>query len=339
MRNATRELFNAYMERIGELNHVDDTTKLFTVDPSVQQTLRTRLTETSAFMGLINVMLVDEIKGEVLGLGDTGLIASRTDTTGAGRRVTRDPTDMDKDVYECAQTNYDTRLNYAKLDAWAKFPNFQELIRNVILRAQALDRMRVGFNGTSVAQNTNRNTNPMGQDVNKGWLQKMRDARPEAVLDSGSETTRVTYGTGATADFENLDAMIYSAAQELLEPWHRNATDLVVICGSELLNDKYFPIINTTLDPTEQIARDVIMSTKRLGNMPAYQVPFFPADACLITSFDNLSIYEQEGKRRRFMKESPEVNAVENFESSNDAFAIEDLGKAVLVEKIALENA
>ena len=48
-------------------------------------------------------------------------------------------------------TEFDTHLGYAKLDAWAKFPNFQAMVRDVIVRQQALDRMMIGFNGTSAA--------------------------------------------------------------------------------------------------------------------------------------------------------------------------------------------
>jgi hypothetical protein len=66
------------------------------------------------------------------------------------------------------------------------------------------------------------------------------------------------------------------------------------------------------------------------------RVPFFPARALLITSLDNLAIYEQEETRRRQLKEESEYNRVANYESANVAYVVEDYGKAALVENIVL---
>jgi hypothetical protein len=58
------------------------------------------------------------------------------------------------------QTNFDSGIPYAQLDAWAKFKDFQTKLRDVIIKQQALDRIMIGFNGTSVADTTDRNANP-----------------------------------------------------------------------------------------------------------------------------------------------------------------------------------
>lgn len=72
--------------------------------------------------------------------------------------------------------------------------------------------------------------------------------------------------------------------------------------------------------------------------MPAARVPYFPDNAILITRFDNLSIYFQEGARRRRVEDVPKRDRIENYESSNDAYVIEDLGLAALVENIELKD-
>ncbi|NPR02541.1 capsid protein, partial [Escherichia coli] len=77
----------------------------------------------------------------------------------------------------------------------------------------------------------------------------------------------------------------------LIEPWYQEDPDLVVIVGRQLLADKYFPIVNKEQDNSETLAADVIISQKRIGNLPAVRVPYFPADAMLITKLENLSIY------------------------------------------------
>lgn len=333
MRNDTRILFNQFASQVAKLNGVQAASQKFAVDPSVQQRLEKRIQESSDFLGRINMIGVDELKGEKLALGISGPIAARTDVSQKDRE-TRDLSTLDSQGYECRLTEFDTHLGYGKLDAWAKFPNFQELVRDAIVRQQALDRIMIGFNGTSAAAQTNAATNPMLQDVNIGWLQHYRTQAPARVLKEGA--TAGTLKVGKNGDYENLDAVVYDAVNELIDPWFRNATDLVAIVGRKLMADKYFPLINQTQPPTEQQAMDVIISQKRIGGQQGLQVPFFPDNAILVTTLDNLSIYWQNGARRRYVSENPKRNRIENYESSNDAYVVEDFGAGCLIENIEL---
>ncbi len=340
MQTATRALFSAYLNRQAELNGVPVATvhgeKAFTVDPTVQQRLIDKQQESSAFLQAINVVTVPEMKAAKLGLGVSGPIASRTNTATTDR-ATKDPSALDSDDFECKQTNSDTHLTYAKLDMWAKYPDFQVRIRNQIVRRQALDRIMIGFNGVSAAVATDMATYPLLQDVNIGWLQKMRATAPTHVLATGdAEAGKIIIAPGADGDYANLDALVYDARYNLMPSWAREDTELVAIVGSDLLHDKYFPMVNVDHDPTEQLARDIIMSKKQLGGLPAARVPFFPAGTVLITRYDNLSIYEQEGKRRRTIVDNAKRDRVENFESSNDAYVVEDYDYGVLIEKIQI---
>jgi hypothetical protein len=106
-----------------------------------------------------------------------------------------------------------------------------------------------------------------------------------------------------------------------------------------LMHDKLFPLVNDTKDPTEKIAADLLISAKRVGGLQAVQVPFFPAGTVLITRFDNLSIYYQESARRRYLQDNPKRDRIENYESSNDAYVVEQYGMAALVENIEANNA
>ena len=65
-------------------------------------------------------------------------------------------------------------------------------------------------------------------------------------------------------------------------------------------------------------------------------VPFFPEDALMITSLDNLAIYVQEETRRRQVKDEPALDQIENYESVNEDFVVEDYGRAALVENIVM---
>ena len=158
MKQTTRFQFNAYLSRIAELNSVDtgDLDKKFSVEPSVTQTLMTRVQESSAFLQMINIIPVDEMKGEKVGVGVSGSIASTADTTGDGERKTADFNTLTAEGYECRQTNYDFHFRYATLDLWARYQDFQARLRDAIVKRQALDRITIGFNGVERAATSNR---------------------------------------------------------------------------------------------------------------------------------------------------------------------------------------
>lgn len=336
MRNDTRARFSVYVAGLAAANGIGDTAKKFAVLPAIQQRLETKIQESSEFLKLINIMPVVEMMGARLGLGINGPIASRTNTSADKSRKTAEVGSLDEQKYLCAQTNYDTHMRYNMLDSWAKFSDFAARLSAVRLQRCALDRIMIGFNGTSVAGDTDRAANPLLQDVNKGWLQDLRDNAAGRVLATGKTAGKIVVGSGANADYKTLDGLVFDAAQNLLDPWHSNAGDLVAITGRNLLNDKLFPLVNDPKAPTETLAADIVRSQRRLGGLPAITVPFFPDGAVLVTSLSNLSIYFQESARRMHVKEAPEKDRVETYESSNDAFVIEDLGKAALVEKIEI---
>lgn len=333
MRTETRPLFDQYTRRVAQLNGVADPSKIFTVSPEVQQTLEGKMQESSSFLRAINMTPVNDMQGQKVGIGIGSTIAGRTDTSGSAERQPTDPTNMDSNEYRCVQTDFDTALTYNRIDTWSRHKNFQTLIRDAILARQSLDRIMIGFNGTSAATNTNRTTNPLLQDVNKGWLQQYRDNADHRVLDGGKATGVVKIG-GADADYANLDALVMDAVSSLIDPWHAKDPGMVVILGRSLIHDKYFPIINKDNAPTEQLAADLVLGTKRIGGLPPADVPFMPDDAILITSLSNLSLYWQIGGRRRFIQEQPAKNRVVNFESSNDAYVVEDYGMGCLIENI-----
>lgn len=333
MKNATRLLFNQYLEDQAKLNGVPSVAQKFAVAPTIQQKLESRIQESSAFLQSINIVPVDEMQGEKLGLGTSGPIASRTNTT-VNDRATVDASSLEGTGYKCEQTNYDTHIRYNTLDMWAKFQDFQIRLARAIQRQCALDRIMIGFNGTSVAAATDRNANPLLQDVNKGWLQYLRDNAAARVMDEGATAGKVV--VGAAGDYRTLDGLVYDATQSLLDAWHANAGDLVAIVGRDLMHDKLFPLVNEKQAPTEQLAADIVRSQMRLGGLPGITVPFMKPNAVLITSLDNLSIYYQAGARRRAVLDNPKRDRIETYESSNDAFVFEDLGKACLVENIEI---
>ncbi|WP_350614647.1 phage major capsid protein, P2 family [Pseudomonas sp. HY7a-MNA-CIBAN-0227] len=330
MRNDTRKLFTAYLGQVALLNRVESATATFSVDPTIQQKLETKIQESSEFLTKINIIGVDEQEGEKVGLGVGSTVASRTNTA-LKKREPRAIGTLSSDKFRAEQTDFDTYVNYKQLDAWAKFPDFQTRLSSAIAQRQALDRIQIGFYGTTAAEQTDRTAHPLLEDVNIGWLQQYRTHAPDRVLKEGAVAGKITIGKAG--DFKNIDALVYDAIQ-LLDPWFRRNPGLVVLTGRELVHDKFLALVNKDQDATNTLASDLIISQRRVGGLPLYEVPYIPEGTILITTLANLSVYWQIGARRRYLKEEPEWNRVSNFESSNEAYVVEEYGLGCLLENI-----
>ncbi|AJB65847.1 capsid protein [Acinetobacter baumannii] len=329
MRNDTRIKFNHSLKKLAEINGVETVEKQFTVAPAPEQKLEEKIQASSAFLQKINITPVPKQSGQAIGLSVNNTIAGRTDTSGSGERKPSDPTGLGADDYTCKQTDFDVALPYEKLDAWASFPDFHARWNSAVAQAIALDRIMIGFNGTSAAATTDRVANPKLQDVNIGWLEKIRTKAPDRRMNN------VTIG--ATGTYKNLDSLVIDAVAELIDDVHQDATDLVVICGRSLLNDKNFPIVNNAEDNQNTLAGQILVGQKQIGGLPAIRVPSFPDNTILITSLDNLSIYYQKDSKRRYIVEEPNKNRVADYQSSNEAYVIEAFEKVALVEGIAIQ--
>lgn len=342
MRKETRFKFNQYLSRIAELNGIatSDLDKKFTVEPSVTQTLFDKIQQSSSFLKLINMVTVGELTEEKVGIDVTGTIASTTDTDGGIERKTADFGKLDAYRYFCHPVNFDYHLKYGKLDLWARFQDFQIRIRNAIIKRQALDYITIGFNGVSRAATSDRAQNPLLQDVAVGWLQKYRNDAPERVMssvtaDDGTVISN-TIKVGKGGHYANLDALVMDAFESLVAEIHRENPEMVVICGRRILTDKYFPMINKFQANSEQLAGELIISQKTIGQLQAVRAPFFPANSVFITTLDNISIYLYEDGHRRHIVENPKLDQVENYEQVKVDFVIEDYEAGCLIENIEI---
>lgn len=359
MKNTTRALFSAYVSQIAQVNGVPadvvSNQKKFAVAPVVEQKLVEKVQQSSEFLQQINMIGVDQQEGETLGLGVIRPLASRTNTAAGHRRTPTDPTDSSRiNRYRCVQTNFDWARPYALIDQWAHRPEFQVILASAIQKQEGRDHIMAGWNGTSIAVETDRANNPLLQDVNQGWLYKIRTNAPERVIESGEvdPTTKNNQGAithqgkiyvdasgeiGVDVDYANLDALVFDLVEAMAE-WHRDDTDLVAIIGRNLLHDKFMNVINTAGDKaTEMEARDRILTLpKMVGGKRAIVVPFFPATSVLVTRLDNLSIYLQNGSRRRMLKDEPELDQIANYDSVNVAYVIEDYEQVALADNIVM---
>jgi P2 family phage major capsid protein len=314
----------------------------YTVTPSVAQTMYEKVVEDgNPFLSRINVLPVSELKGEKIGMSLTNRVASRTDTSGTGERVPKHLVSLANKLFELFPTEFDVALKYALIDSWAKFPDFAARYMKLVRKAIGNDMLQTGWSGTSAATTTNLATNPLLQDLNKGWLQLIRE------FNSGSQyllggtkgvAGAVTLGetNEAIGGFANLD-LLAQAAREMLPIQHRNNPDLVMITGSNVLSYQQETFYKTSGNtPTEKAVLNGEI-TRAYDAMPSFYAPFFPASSLLVTTLDNLSIYFQDSSVRRTQKDKPEKNEVQDFNSVNMGYVVEDEELTAFIENITFK--
>lgn len=342
MKNETRKQFNALKQDVATSNHVSDVTEKFSLDIPVEHSLVNKMSESSGFLNEINIIGVDEQKGQKLGLGVGSPIASRIDTK-KDDRETAYVGSLDDDKYECVQTNFDTHIDYRTLDAWAGFRDFKQRYRMAVLQRMALDRVMIAWNGEKVSKVTDKEANPLLQDVNIGFLEKVRLNAASQLMgfDSDGAINDAVYRIGEGGEYNTLDALAFDVMSNLLDPWHVGGDDLVLIIGRELWVKHGLTLYNDNQAATERNALQVWFAKEMIAGLKTVTVPFFPERGVVITSYDNLSLYYQNQSTRRAIIDNPKRDRVEEYLSSNDAYVVEDYGKfaGVRAGSIQLKNA
>lgn len=316
----TRAKFKQYQAAQAKLYNTQNMVEPFTVDPDKTQRFIGGVQESAEFLQQINMPMVRNQAGSTVIIGVDKFTGGRTDTSTKDRTPNQNHTGTEND-YMCNQTNFDTELTYAQIDAFAHHPNFTGLISAQNLRAHALSKISIGWNGTSLAADSNIATNPLGQDCGVGWLQKLKERNPEKYLDEDDITIN--------DNDNNLDVLVNQLVHRLPDV-HQSNPDLVVILGSDLIahgKDRFYAKNGLTPTEKEKIEMTQVIST--YGGKPAYMIPFFPKRGIFVTTFKNLSIYIQEGTMRRYTKEKVERDRIINYSSMNIDFMLEDLDLAV----------
>ncbi|MDX9679328.1 phage major capsid protein, P2 family [Pseudomonas moraviensis] len=318
---------------IAETYGVPLSSKMFSVEPSIAQELNDAITAKADFLQRINVIPVTEIKGEKVFIGVSGPVTGRTNTKTTDREA-KDASELENSTYELSSTESDVGLPYAKIDAWAKFPDFHQRYSAAVQKQIALDRIMVGFHGVKAAAQTDIEAYPMLQDVNKGWLQQLREQAPQQVLKEGKEAGKVTLGPDG--DYANLDALVHDTKQ-MVDERLRDGGDLIAIIGTDLLAaDKAKLYAKQGDTPTEKERIEDAQVIATYGGLPSFSVPFFPVNGVLVTSWDNLSIYFQDSSWRKQTVDNPKRSRVEDYNSRNEGYVIEQLEKIALTENVEL---
>ena len=329
MRTETRTKFNKLLFAIAKVNAVAfadvAAAKQFSVSEPIETKLNESVQASSEFLTMINMSPVEDMKGQALELDSIGMIGSRTDTDGSGERSGSELGAPDGTKWEVAQTDFDVFIKYKTLDIWARYKDFYDRYMKAVFKAIALTRINIGWYGTSVAATTNKVANPLGQDVNKGWLQVMRDQVPENIIGEGKHPGMGKIFIGQSSfneDYQNLDAAAYDLYQMI--PVERRTGDEVVIVGAALVAADIGKTLTEHAGKPSEKKLGITTLSATYGGLKAVQVPNFPDNGLVVTDLKNLHLYYQEDRTRRQNQDEPKRNRINDWISSNDAYAIGD---------------
>lgn len=278
----------------------------------------------SDFLQKINCVQVTDIKGNKLfGATEKGITGRKQD----GRY--RATLNHDQQGYELFETDSGVIVPWAMFDNFARFGgDLLNLYAEYVQTQIALDMLQIGFHGKSVANNT---VEADLSDVNKGWLQLLKEQRAKNVL-TGGKTANTIKMFGKGADFDNLDALAFDLKQGL-DLRHQNRADLVFLVGADLVGAET-QYINKThgLTPTEKAALGSHNLLGSFGGLPAIVPPNFPAKGAAVTTLKNLSIYTQGESVRRSLRNDEDRKGIINSYYRNEGYVVEDLGLMTAIE-------
>ena len=225
--------------------------------------------------------------------------------------------------YNAVKTDTDVHIPYSVLNQWSAHKKmFTERYSTLVSKRMGLDRLIVGWHGESDSAATTAN-DPLMKDVNKGWLQLMREQCPESIF--GTELEPITFGAGGT--YENLDQVVTDMVA-LIPVIFRDG--LVCIVGDELLRHEQTTVYSG--DGYQKDKHKTAETFNLFGNIPRVDCPGFPTHGLVVTSLDNLSIYFKAGSSLRQVEHVARKERVEDFHTRDEAYCIENAKKFVALD-------
>lgn len=333
MNDKAIQAYQTMLLNIAKTYGIQSAEKMYSVQPTHEQELLDKIVESDAFLGQINMIYVDQMKGEKV-FGSANVVKGKRTDTDTTDRMPSNIVQLANKAYELFPTEFDFALKYSMIDAWAKFPDFQSRYSEWIRKAVALSRIRTGWYGTEAAATTDSGSRDMGEDTNKGWFQLLRD------YNSGSQyltDTAIKIGAETDNTYPNIDSAVHDLYQ-LIAPEHRTP-GMRVYVGNDLVADekaRLYAAHGGT--PTEKEREKIEASITTFAGLPRDVTPsYFPTRGLLITDPMNLSIYIQSGSVRRQQVDNPKRSQVEDYNSANEGYIVENEEAAAAIDFNAVQ--
>ncbi|MFH4586438.1 phage major capsid protein, P2 family [Vibrio alginolyticus] len=317
----------AYSSQVIANAGVQEGSLMFNLTPPMETKLRQAIMQSDSFLGQITLLPVQQITGQVVDVGQDGLSTGR-----AAERFSVE-VGQEGNTYTLVKTDSGSHIKWETMTQWANSGSKDEwmkMMKAAISRRFALDMLRIGFNGTSIAAVTDPVANPLGQDVNKGWLTLVKEKKAAQVL-----ATAVLDPTGTTEDsYKNLDSLAQDLINTTIAPEHREDPDLVVMVGHNLVSAEQHRLLESANTPTEHKAAQTLAKT--IAGRTAITPPFFPANGIWVTNTKNLQILTQEGTQWRRQQNNEDKLRFENNHIRMEGYAVGNMKKFAAIENVTV---
>lgn len=332
------QIFKQYAANVAKLNGSDDPKETFSIVPTIHTRMENAIRDSSQFLQNINSYEVVERTGAKILFDINGPVTGRTDTSGPGERAPKDVENTTDDQYTLNDYEADVFLAWQRISQMARFPDFATRYRKAVSHQIALDRINIMWNGTSIAATS---TDPNLMDVDKGFIQKTLEARPENIVSEIKAASNIiklgsaAVTSGATADgYKNLDSLV--ADQKTLIPFNKRS-DLIVIVSENLLSNEEGKLYDAHgRTPTEKLV--VRQSLQSYGALPTYIVPGYPDNCVTVTKWTNLSWYYQKGQAKRSIADNHKKKRVEDLNFFVGSPEVEDFDLFTTFKNITIAD-
>lgn len=330
-----------YCAKVGKGYSTEDTAHFFEVAPVMETKLRKAILGSSDILSKINMFDVQQISGRAVTLGSDKLATGRK----SGGRFSGRGIDLDEDKYELKVTDSVIDVGWELLAAWINSGTqgeFNNKLNSHTNEQFASDIVRVGWNGTHAAKNTDPDAFPNGEDINEGWHARVMRLAPDQIVTAGENGITIYFDPDGEKDangklkahYKTLDAMASDLINNHMPERFHNASDLVVLVGRDLVSAAQYKLFTEADKPSEH--NEAQLLSKSIAGRPAYVPAYFPGNRMVITSFKNLSVYTQKGSRRRKIKDNDDKACLESFYWRMEGYMVEDLEKYAAFDEHAV---
>lgn len=308
-------LLHAYTEGLAKTFNATSPGRYFSLTDPQETSLRQALLESLEFLGWITCEDVDQLSGQVVKVGQSGLHTGRK----AGGRFSRG-VGVTGNGYKLVETDSCAELKWDLLSVWANSGRseneFFNLVQTFSNEAFALDMLRIGFNGEFVAETSNPEEYPNGEDVNVGWHALMKK------WNEGKQIITDPVTLDDKGDYHSLDAMASDLINAKIPQQFRTDPRLIVLVGADLVAAEQYRLYQGADKPSEKIAAQLLGSS--IAGRRAIVPPFMPGKRMVVTTLKNLHIYTQRGTRQRKAAFEDDRKQYENKYLRNEGYAVEE---------------
>lgn len=276
----------------------DGKNRRFALTEPAENILRTTILESGWMIGNITLRDINAQSGNAINIGASELHTGRKEGGRFRKKVAINGTE-----FWLSETDTSSIISYgemANIYGINGERNFDKKMEAFFAQAIALDMLRIGFNGSAIADTTDPETNKKGEDVNIGWHALAKE------YEKGKQIMVDPLTLGDTGEWKNIDLLANHLITEMIAEPYREDPRLVVLVGAELAAQQRLKLFNAADRPADISAAQLAGSS--VAGRFAFIPPFMPGKRLAVTTMNNLHIYTQ-ANTRYFRAEFDEENA------------------------------